>query len=72
MISVLSKPADQIGVADIQELIDSEVPEGDQIEFKEALSTKDGSPDRWVTGADKIGDRARNEILEEAVAFANA
>ena len=72
MISVLSKPADQIGVGDIQELIASHVPEGEQIEFKEALSTSDGSPDRWVTGAGKIGDRARNEILEEAVAFANA
>ncbi len=72
MISVLSKPADQIDAADIQELIDSQVPEGDQIEFKEALSTKHGSPDRWETSAGKIGDRARNEILEEAVAFANA
>ena len=72
MISVLSKPMDQIGPDDIRELIDSEVPEGDQIEFKEALSTRDGSPDRWVAHQDGIGDRARNEILEEAVAFANA
>ena len=72
MISILSKPADQICVADLQELIDSQVPEGEQIEFKEALSTKGGSPDRWVTGAGKIGERARNEILEEAVAFGNA
>ena len=63
---------DQIGPDDIQELIDSEVPEGEQIEFKEALSTRDGSPDRWVTHGDRVGDRARNEILEEAVAFANA
>lgn len=72
VISILSKPADQIDVADIRELIDSQVPEGDQIEFKEALSTRDGSPDRWVMGAGKIGERARNEILEETVAFANA
>ena len=69
---MLSKPADQIGLADLQELIDSEVPESEQIEFKETLSTRDGSPDRWVTGANSIGDRARNQILEEAVAFANA
>ena len=72
MIPVLSKPLDQIGPGDIKELIDSEVPEGEQIEFKEALSTRDGSPDRWVTHGDGIGERARNEILEEAVAFANA
>ena len=71
MISVLSKPLDQIGPGDLQELIDSEVPEGEQIEFKEALSTRDGSPDSWVNGGD-LGIRARNEILEEAIAFANA
>ena len=72
MISVLSKPVDQIGVADLQELIDSKVPEGEQVEFKESLPTRDGSPDRWVSGGSGIGDRARNVILEEAVAFANA
>ena len=43
MIAVLSKPADQVGVSDLKELIDSEVPESDQIEFKESLSTtRDG------------------------------
>ncbi len=72
MIAVLSKPADQIGVNNLQELIDSEVPESDQIEFKERLSTKGDSDDRWITHGDRLGDRARNELLEEAVAFANA
>ena len=72
MIAVLSKPLDQIGPGDLQELIDSEVPEGEQIEFKEALSTRGDSPDRWVARGDRIGDKARDEILEEAVAFANA
>ena len=72
MIPVLSKPADQVGISDLKELINSEVPESDQIEFKERLSTKGNSDDRWVTHRDRIGDRARNELLEEAVAFANA
>ena len=72
MISIITRPADQIGVADLQELIDSQVPEGQQIEYKGRLSTRDGSPDPWMNGASKIGDRARNEILEESVAFANA
>ena len=72
MIAVLSKPADQIGVSDLDELIDSEVPESDQIEFKESLPTRDGSPDRWITHEDGIGNKARESILEEAVAFANA
>ncbi len=31
MIAVLSKPADQVDVNDLQELIDSGVPESDQI-----------------------------------------
>ena len=72
MIPVLSKPADQVGISDLEELINSEVPESDQIEFKERLSTKGDSYDRWITHRDRIGDRARNELLEEAVAFANA
>ena len=72
LISVLSKPADQIGVADIQDLISSQVPEGEQIEFKGSLPTDDGSPDRWVTHGDRIGRRAKHTILEESVAFANA
>ena len=59
MIAVLSKPADQIGVNNLQELIDSEVPESDQIEFKERLSTKGDSDDRWITHGDRLGDRAR-------------
>ena len=73
MIPVLSKPLDQIGPGDIQELIDSEVPEGEQIEFKRSLRSKgDGTPDRRLTHGDGIGERARDQILEEAVAFANA
>ncbi len=72
MSAVLSQPADQICVSDLQELIESEVPESDQIEFKQTLPTRDGSDDRWLTHGDRIGDKARNEILQEAVAFANA
>ena len=70
MIGVLSRPADQVGIDDIEALISSEVPEGEQIEFKESLPARGQDP--WMTGGDKIGDRARNAILEEAVAFANA
>ena len=71
MIEVLSKPADQIRINDIKSLIDSQVPESEQIEFKESLPTKKGNTDPWIEGKN-IGDRAKNEILEEVVAFANA
>ena len=73
MIPVLSKPRDEIDISDIEYLIDSQVPEGEQIEFKETLPAKgNGSPDPWMSDQSSIGDRAKNQILEEAVAFANA
>ena len=72
MIDVLSKPADQIDISDIESLIESDVPEGEQIEFKAGLSTKGGSDDPWNAGKNKIGDRAKDALLKEAVGFANA
>ena len=69
MIGALSKPADQVGIDDIEALISSEVPEGEQIEFKRSLPA--GGQDPWMTDR-KIVNDARNAILEEAVAFANA
>ena len=71
MIEMLSKPIGEIGLGDIQALIDSEVPEGEQIEFKRELPRRKGNADLWAS-KNEIGDYARNGILEEAVAFANA
>ncbi|MCY4353259.1 MAG: putative DNA binding domain-containing protein [Truepera sp.] len=72
MLEVLSKPIDEITIADIQSLIDEEVPEGEQIEFKRELPAAKGKIDRWMTRGDDIGDYAKRGILEEVVAFANA
>ena len=72
MIEVLSKPANQIGLSDIESLIASEVPEGEQVEFKERLPARGDSIDPWETGGDKVGDYAKNALLKEAVGFANA
>ena len=72
MIEVLSKPTDQIGIFDIESLVASKVPEGEQVEFKERLPAKGDSIDPWETGEDKIGDYAKNALLKEAVGFANA
>lgn len=72
MIGVLSKPADQISVEDIQELIASKVPEGEQIEFKRSLPAERRSTGDWMSGGDQIGKRAKTKLLEEVVAFANA
>ncbi|MDE2887380.1 MAG: ATP-binding protein [Gemmatimonadota bacterium] len=72
MFNVISKPADQIAIDDIQALIEMDVPEGDQIEFKESLRRRASSPDPWILGEDQVGEGARDAILEEAIAFANA
>lgn len=72
MIDILSKPANQIDRRDIELLIDSKIPEGDQIEFKEALSTKGTSTDSWNSGGKEIDRKAKESLLQEAVAFANA
>ena len=68
----MNQPADQIDVSDIEELVTSQVPEGQQLEFKSTLPSNGKKPDPWIDSQKKIGDRARNELLEEAVAFANA
>ena len=73
MTAFLSKPADRIDSGDIQALIAENVSESPQIEFKESLPARgSGDPDPWMQGEHRVGDRARNEILEEVVAFANA
>ena len=72
MIEVPSVSADRINESHIKSLIASKVPEGEQIEFKEGLPAKNGEKNPWMSGGNKIGDRAKNAILEEVVAFANA
>ena len=73
MTAVLTKPADLIDAGDIRALVNESVQESAQIEFKESLPARgSGGPDPWMRGDGRIGDRARNEILEEVVAFANA
>jgi len=72
VIAILSKPIDRIGIADIESLIALNVSESEQIEFKAGLSAKAHSADRWMSGEGKIGNRARNALLQEVTAFANA
>lgn len=71
-METLSKPADEIALSDIESLIDSRMPESDRVEYKRSLPATKRADDPWMAGEGRIGDRARNEILEETVAFANA
>ena len=72
MIELLSMPSEQIDSSHIKSFVDSRVPEGEHIEFKESLPTKGGALNPWMSGGNEIGDRAKNMILEEVTAFANA
>lgn len=65
------KPLQSLTASDIEQVCKDAVQESDVVEFKEALSAK-GGVDGWHNGANHIGDRARDEIIREIVAFANA
>ncbi len=72
LIEVLAKPADQITSAEIESLITYRVPEGERIEYKQRMPARSGKVDLWEEGKDQIGDHAKNDILREVTAFANA
>jgi Schlafen, AlbA_2 len=66
------KPIELVVEADIQRIIELELKEGADLEFKSALATKDGSADRWITSGDKVGGEAKKDLTKELVGFANA
>ncbi len=72
MLPIFSKPVEQITAEDVSALKANKWPEGDTVEFKEALPSKKADGDPWITGANSISDYARNGILAAVVAFANA
>ncbi|MBF0354813.1 MAG: putative DNA binding domain-containing protein [Alphaproteobacteria bacterium] len=65
------KPLSEYSLDDLQRLITEQVSEGDRIEFKGKLPAKGNNPDPWVSGENRIGDRARDKILTELIALAN-
>ena len=72
MTDVLRKQAEQINANDIEALISDNVPESIQVEFKETLPEDNGRTDPWMINTNDIGRFAKDKILEEVVAFANA
>jgi hypothetical protein len=72
MLAVFTKPLELLTAADIAELPTQTWPEGYEVEFKESLPYRSGSPHPWLSGQGGIGDYARDEILAEVVAFANS
>lgn len=77
-MSILRKTLAEIVRADLDELCTAATRETSELEFKEELpwQPQRGQPeitaDRWVLRGDRIGDYARDKLLAELVAFANA
>lgn len=76
-MSILTKPLPQITLADLQALVDAAARETDELEFKGDLPFKPSrgttsTSDRWYEHGDRIGEYARDKLLAEIVAFANA
>ncbi len=69
---MFGKRPSELSRSDIERLVQEAVQEGAEIELKETLPAKGADIDPWFSGGERIGDRARNEILEEIIAFANA
>lgn len=66
-MEILTKPLQDVTASDVQRLIDRKAPETDQLEFKGEPPWKSGQP-KWP---DEFHSYARDEILQELVAFAN-
>ena len=71
MIDLLTTPLDELTSDDLEALVNNAVPEGEQIEYKSTLPSRNGD-DKWLEGQKEIGDYAKSSILEEVTAFANA
>jgi len=72
MLAIFTKTLELVGSADVLQLVAQTWPEGYEVEFKRTLGHKKGEPHAWLAGGEEIGDYARDELLAEVVALANA
>lgn len=68
---MFTKKLTDLTKTDIENIIAEGVQEGSQVEFKSALPDNRGEHP-WYADGNEIGDKARNKITEELIAFANA
>jgi schlafen family protein len=62
----------ELTLEDIRHVIDEEWQEGSQLELKGALPTKGKEADSWMADQSRVGETARNDLVKEVIAFANA
>jgi hypothetical protein len=68
---MFGKRPSELTSEDIGRLVSEHVQEGSQVELKMTLPAKKAD-DLWVLGKGEVGDYARNELVAEVIAFANA
>ena len=56
---------------DVRRVVAEQIQEDAQVEFKGTLQANKGKVDPWVAGKDRVGEFARNKLIEEVIAFAN-
>ena len=71
MSDFLGGPLSLLDGDSIRAAIAAAYAESSQLEFKESLPAKD-TPDPWLTHPRKLGNRARDSLLSEIVAFSNS
>ena len=64
VVALRTKPIGEITLEDVRGLVETHVPECDQIAFERGLPVGKGKPDTWAVNR-TIGDHAKREILEE-------
>jgi hypothetical protein len=69
---MFGKRASELTPEDIDRVVSEQVQEGSQVEFKGTLPAKGSAVDPWVSGKGQVGEFARNKLVEEVIAFANA
>jgi hypothetical protein len=69
---MFGKRPSELTFEDMNRVVSEQVQEGSQVEFKGALPAKGSAVDPWVLGKDQVGEFARNKLVEEVIAFANA
>jgi predicted HTH transcriptional regulator len=68
---MFGRPIGAVTADDIDRICKAAVRESDVVEFKESLPGKNG-PDAWHQGKTEVGTAARDKIVSEVIAFANA
>lgn len=69
---MFQKRASELQAADIDVVLREEWQEGTNLELKGALPAKSPSGDSWLQSQASVGDYARNQLVKEVIAFANA